>query len=126
MTKRCAHCGEAFETSSSRARYCGSTCRSRAFKERKQAEPAPDPTESDAPLVARVRADLEGAGRLDTPLGQIAMILAHRLASQGDSGAAMAAVSRELRSVLGEALSGQASGDVLDELARRRRQRAGA
>jgi len=65
--------------------------------------------------------ELEQAGRLDTRLGQMAVALAEKLAAGRDTGSAMAAVSREFRSVMDEAMRGaMIETDELDELAARR------
>jgi hypothetical protein len=88
-------------------------------------EPAISPPDQDFPLVNAVKADLDAAGRLDTPLGQQAVRLAQRMCSPYDTGSALAAVSKELRSVMAEALKDvDAGGDALDELAERRLKRA--
>jgi hypothetical protein len=68
------------------------------------------------------------AGRLDTPLGQAAMLLSRRLdAAVREPGMGMAALVREHRVTLEEALKGaQSAASPLNELmARRDRKRAG-
>jgi hypothetical protein len=81
-------------------------------------------------VVESVRAELETAGRLDNSLGQQALSLASRLdgGSSFDTGSALAAVSRELRSVMELALRDATTvADPLDEFtARRERKAAGA
>lgn len=136
MTRHCAVCGKAFEAKRSTAKYCGSTCRARQSQGIKpprpargvDAPPAPAavmPLVGESPLVASVRRALEDAGRLDSVLGQQALMLAGRLAGQGDSGSAVAALSRELRAVMDAALAdAPQAADALDELAERRRRKA--
>ena len=80
--------------------------------------------------VERVEAALEAAGQADSWEAGVALDLAERLDTEGMSGSARAAVARELRAVMGEALRGtvdtrSAVGRKRDELARRREQRAG-
>lgn len=69
-------------------------------------------------------AELERAGRLESPLGQQALVLAARVDAATDSGAALAAVAKELRTTLAEVLR-QAPGvaDPVDELRARRERR---
>jgi hypothetical protein len=82
--------------------------------------------ESDEPaLVARVRADLESAGVLDTSLGQMALEAAGWVAVSRDTGSSKASLLREARSVLAEALRAGRQPDsaiqgLQDELAARR------
>ncbi len=72
-------------------------------------------------LVEALRRELVDAGRLDTALGQQAIVLAVKLSSPFDTGSAMTAVSRELRAVREEALRGaEQAADLLDELRLRR------
>jgi hypothetical protein len=135
MRVRCSVCGKPFEAQRPTAKYCGSTCR---VRQSRKAKPAPDPA-SETPvvtpikpletvedsLVTAVKADLEAAGRLETALGRQALRLAERMGSAFDTGSAIAALSRELRAVMAEALSGgEKAGDSLDELAARRVKKA--
>lgn len=77
------------------------------------------------PLIVQTRRELTDADRLDTVVGQMAMRLAEKMAGNFDTGSALAAVSKELRAVMAEALADVGSkADSLDELAARRMQRA--
>lgn len=125
MDVTCAVCSKPFEAQNSRARYCSSTCRSRGNRAGlKQAQDAP---KSDSGLVEATRRELEAAGRVDTALGQQALELAARLVSPLSTGAAVGALSKELRAVMAEATKGAGAASGLDELRRRReaKQRAG-
>jgi hypothetical protein len=55
-------------------------------------------------LVAQVQTELAAAGRLDTYLGQGALVLARKMGNTFDTGSATAAVHRELRATMAEAL----------------------
>lgn len=125
MTRNCDACGKEFEAKRSTAKYCGGTCRQRGNRRPNGVVPMPAPDESG--LVGSIRAELERVGRLDTPLGQQAMALAERIGSPFDTGSAMAALSRELRAVMVEAMAGaNVAASALDELrARRDRKRTG-
>lgn len=78
-------------------------------------------------MVAAVMAELVEAGRLDTVLGQQALTIAEKLGSLFDTGSSAAALSKELRALMAEAVKGAAvAADPLDELrARRAAKRAG-
>jgi hypothetical protein len=66
-------------------------------------------------------AELQAAGRADTALGQQALALAERVNNPRDTGSAIAALSKELRAVMVEALKGaEVAADPLDELRARR------
>jgi hypothetical protein len=79
-------------------------------------------------VMAATEAELDSVGRLETPLGQAALVLAVRLeASHREPGTALAALVREHRAALAEAMRGaRVAADPVDELrARRDRKRAG-
>ncbi len=126
MKRTCESCGGPYEAVRATARFCSERCRKRA--QRGHVIDLPAPVVSGAPdtaLSARVAAELTEAGRLDTSLGQGALVLARRIEEGRDTGTAVAALMRELRAVLGEALKGAQTRSALDgyrdELAARRR-----
>lgn len=108
MTIECGHCGTEFEAKTKRARYCSTTCRSRAARDRK-AKAAEVEAEKDAgsekehSLVKAVRRDLARAEAVDTVAGQLALQVARRIANPEES--SISALSKELRSLLAEAKS---------------------
>jgi hypothetical protein len=142
MQISCSECGRGFEATSPRARLCSPKCRKRASRrpqplgapvapvrpvpEPPRAVDAPaEPTPLRYPLVDATRRELEAGGVLDTALGQQALRLAERMHSPHDTGSALAAVSKELRSVLAAALADATPvADALDELAQRRQVKA--
>jgi len=70
---------------------------------------------------------LVDADRLETPEGAQVMLLAGLLAAGGHTASGVAALSRELRAALEEALRGAPKvADRLDEIAQRRARKAGA
>lgn len=79
-------------------------------------------------LVTYTRRSLTAAGRLDTPEGANTMALAVSIAAGGHTGAAHAALSREYRAALADALAGaQGATDAVSDLGAARRARiAGA
>lgn len=122
MRRECAVCSAPFEAQRPQAKYCGDTCRQRAKRgglaQSRTAAPRPA---SDSGLLEAVRAELEGAGRLDTVAGQHALELANRIVNAPGMNTGVAALSKQLQAVLAEALrnSGQ-SVNPLDELRARR------
>ena len=115
MQALCSGCGVEFEARRTTARFCSSTCRSRA--RRRAAAPKPDP---GSPLVAAVRREVAAAGRLHTVDGQLALLVAAQLSGEGVTGAT--ALSRELRQLVARVCSSRTSGPG-DELSRARRRR---
>jgi len=71
-------------------------------------------------------ARLEAAGRLASVAGQIALLLAYRIGSRRESGAAVAALAKQFREAMDKALAGvDRAADPLDEIrARRDRKRS--
>jgi len=90
--------------------------------ERKQPRSLDDLDEMRAAgLIEAVERDLAAAGRLNTVLGQQALLLARRIGSPVDTGASVASMSRELREVMARAVDGVPfAADPLDEIAARR------
>jgi hypothetical protein len=81
--------------------------------------------EASGGLVGTTERALRDAKRFDTVLGQQALVIAGQIAAGGQTGPAIAALSKELRAVMAEALEGAAAAaDPLDEIrARRERKR---
>lgn len=106
---------------------CSSTCRTRKAR---GAAAAPEPTEN--PLVMATKRELEAAGKLDTMLGQQALILAARMSGTETAGG-VGTLSKELSRVVAAAIGSgppaapaAGAGDDIDELrARRNAKRAG-
>lgn len=122
-------CGRRFASQRSHAKYCSDSCRRRANKAKKAGKVVPiDGSAGQVPvvgMVAATRKELEGAGRLDSSLGQAALAAAARVDANHETGSALAALLREHRAIMGEALKGAPTqADRLDELAERRRRRA--
>lgn len=135
MSIVCSGCGLVFEAKRATARYCSDRCKKRV--QRGQGPPAEEPAAPVSPrqasgpvigqVAVRVIADLTKAGRLDTPMGALAVQLAGRVESPYETGAAVAALSRELSRVLDLALEGaNKETDLLDELKERRDRTRGA
>src|SRR3954464_6207366 len=98
MLVTCQVCSTEFETKSTRAKFCGSTCRSRGHRNGTSTAPvAPlSPVEVDAvaPLLATTRRELEEAGVADTALGQQAIELARRMSDPRAMGLSVAPISK--------------------------------
>lgn len=124
MLRSCSWCGDEFQAKHPRAKFCGDTCRQASHRAGADAAEAHSPA-GDAPggfVEAATVAELEAAGREASPLGLAAVVLARRLDnSSNESGAAIAALARQLRDTLGAAMAGaQKAADPLDELRGRR------
>src|SRR5215213_10263827 len=126
MQRSCDVCGQPFTAQKSTARYCSGKCRAKASDlggvERKQPRSLDDLDEMRAAgLIEAVERDLAAAGRLNTVLGQQALLLARRIGLPMDTGASVASMSRELREVMARAVDGVPfAADPLDEIAARR------
>jgi len=140
MQKSCAVCGNSFEAKRARAMYCSGRCQKRAQRQ-PAAEPRPSIADKKADIpqtslpagpfsgiAVATAAKLEAAGRLDTPEGQAALMLAYRVdVGMAETGSAIASLVRQFHATLAAALDGaQAEMDEVDELrARRERKLAG-
>lgn len=139
MDATCARCGDTFSPASKRARFCSVKCRTQATRARAAGQPeslAPaKPKRTRKPkaevvptgALGAVIAELTAAGRLDSSAGQAAVALARRIDDGAESSSGLAALTREMRAAMAEALSRvESAGDALDELlARREARRAG-
>jgi hypothetical protein len=135
MKRDCDACGRRYAAKTKRSRYCADVeCRRRRERSRKRrgggevielsgAKVAPRLGEGS--IAAAARAELEAAGRAESWLGQAAIALAGRLdASTDDTGSSFAALSREYRATMADALKdAKAELDSVDELGERRRRR---
>lgn len=128
MLKTCTECGAEFEAR--RRDQCGDRCKKRAQRRPKSSdEPAPVremPTQAPTDSVEEAtRDELARAGREDTAVGQSAVALARRIdAGASEPGSSFAALVREHRGVLAEALKdAETAADPLDELRAKREQR---
>ncbi|GAC1318192.1 MAG: hypothetical protein NVSMB16_14520 [Acidimicrobiales bacterium] len=135
MTRSCAQCGLSYAASRPSATYCGDTCRKRAQRAQKAAQSLPNAPERpetpsdapEAPLVAAVRRELSQADRLDTTAGQVALVLASRVSSGNEQGAAVASLSKQLREAMAEAMANAVTeASPLDEIRARRDARRNA
>lgn len=122
MTRSCEQCGKSFEAQRATRRYCSSTCR--ANKSLGAAPVAVVPADGEGAFTAATRRELVAADRVESALGQSALLLAARL-DAGEGGSAAAALNREWRATRVDALAGASAGlspveQARDELARRR------
>ena len=126
VQRLCASCGRPYEAKRASSRFCGPTCRQRASRALAAGIPPRASTPDDHPVPpselerATIR-ELEAAGRLQTAFGQVAVELARRIGSRRETGAAVAALARELGATMTAALAGVAdAADPLDEIRARR------
>lgn len=125
MQRACDSCGKPYEAKTKRSRYCGETCKKRGLRAGavvplRQVE---QPSE-ELSAVAVTRRVLEDCERLHTPAGVNALLLAAKLDAGGDTGSAMASLSKQHLAALAEATRDvQQAADPVDELRRRREAR---
>ena len=134
IRRTCDQCGRPYEAQRASSRYCGATCRTHASqgipaRESVGVVPLPQPA-GDGELVSSVRSALEGADRLESWQGQAALSIARRIEA-ASSDAAVAALQRELRASMAEAMRGvgapqSAVSARRDELQARRQRRGSA
>lgn len=129
MTHVCPVCGREFE-GNTRARFCGPTCRAKSHKAKAAGVVLPLPTPAATadvhPLLRATMDNLAAADRLDTPLGLAAVELAYRMSQPLQTGSSVAALVREYRVTLSEALKGAGDRtDAVDEFTRRLRAKTG-
>jgi hypothetical protein len=117
VIRNCDTCGHPYEAKSVRSRFCSDLCRVRKSR---GAAPTPNAESLDNPLVNATRRELEAAGKLDSALGQLALVLAARM-STAHTTAGLATLSKELSRVAAKAIgSTPGTGDDVDELRARR------
>lgn len=137
MDKSCARCARTFTAKRQVARFCSVACRNAAAAARAKGQPEakvvpakPKRTAKAKPeavptgTLGAVVDELQAAGRLQSSAGQAAVALARRIDDGAESSAGLAALTREMRAAMAEALSrAEATGDALDELRARREAR---
>ena len=128
---KCEYCGERFKAQRRTARFCSAKCRNEAGR-RRRAGTGPQAGQvieqraaaaADAPratLVEAVEAELDTLGKARTMLGAQALEMAKLIANGGETGAAVAALSRELRAIMVLVSRGVEQGDEVDELKAKR------
>lgn len=131
MRRKCSSCGRTYEAKRPNSRFCGDTCRKRAQRAPKSAAVKAAKVVDQVPVLSGLGAaavrELQEAGRLDTVLGQMVVVLAQRIGSPMETGASVASMTKQLRESMTEALKGAHQvADPLDDLrARRDAKRAG-
>lgn len=122
ITRACDECGKSYEAKTARSKYCGGTCRvagnrrpnkvgkARAAREAAaKAAPADGVVDLTPPaptydtLADQVKITLTELEALDTISGMAALRVAQQIDRGGDSGAAVATLSKELSRLVGEA-----------------------
>ena len=125
LTRPCEACGAPMTAPRANKRFCSDGCRAdtHAGRALSAAVRALPPAPADESIVAAVRAELTGAGRHTSAVGRSALHLAGLIESNTVPPAALAALNKELRATLAEALqisTTSAVATIRDELAARR------
>lgn len=101
MQITCGSCGKTFEAARKSRQFCSDACRKRAKRGNVIAiESARVPTMSAGSVEASTQAELEAVDLLGSALGQMAVALARRIDVGNETGAATAALARELRATM--------------------------
>jgi hypothetical protein len=139
MDAVCEVCGGTFEAKRRTARFCSSNCRVRSHRGAQvvelKAKPdrpaakakAEEPAGNIGSVEAAAIKTLTDAGRLNSVMGQAALVLARRLdATTVDTGSAVASVVKQLELALEAATAGaNVAADPVDELRNRRDRKLG-
>jgi hypothetical protein len=130
MERDCVICGTGFVARHSRRRFCSDRCRKRAVRGGfGPTVSAAEPRTPSGPgeVEQATREALRAVGRLGTPLGQVALVLARRLdAPGGESGSGLASVAKQLTATLVAATADvRPADDLLDDLRLRRDRKLG-
>jgi len=124
MQRPCDQCSEGYEAVRSTSRFCSDRCRNRYRKHPATAAVVSLEVVACPPdgVAAVFEAELTDAGRLDTPRGQMVMVLARRLDNPArETGPALASLAKQLEASLSAALKGaRVVPDGLDDLKARR------
>jgi hypothetical protein len=121
MQQQCASCGRDYVARRSNSRFCGDTCKKRAQRAGgAPAERSDDGPKDDGPLVLITSETLADAGVLETVAGAQSVLLARRMESGHETGAAMAAMSKQLQALVDAAMASVKRADRMDEVAQRR------
>ena len=125
MQRPCDTCTRLYEAKRVTSRFCSPRCQKRAQRSPVRLSAAsvlPFPAPVDGPLTVATMAELIVADRVESSLGQSALLMARRLDTPGaDTGSSVAALAREHRATLALAL--ESATNVLDpvDLVRLRR-----
>ena len=135
MTRTCDVCGTEYQAKRATSKFCSDRCRKRSQRAPElapvvplDAAPSTPPAQYRGPIEAATLTELEAVGQDATALGTLALMLARRLDGISvDTGSSIAAVVREHKKTLAEAIAaGTAEADPLDQLAKRRAERRAA
>lgn len=130
MTRNCDVCRSPYEAKRPNSKFCSDRCRKRSQRAPDALVPPfenpHEPVDGPGALTMATFFELEAAGRAATSVGIAAILLAQRLdRPTADTGSSIAALVREHRATLAEAVRGAAAADPMDELrAARDRKRA--
>lgn len=96
MQTTCASCGAVFEPGRKTQRFCSGGCRSRGNRGHLASVDGPEgQPEVVQGVTGATKARLVKVDRLETPLGQAALVLAQRIDAGRDTGAGLAALVKQ-------------------------------
>lgn len=123
LPRDCDWCGTAYVPRRS-SRFCSDRCRMRYKRSPLAVLGVPHPSRDGrvGDLEAATGRELRAVGAVDSPEGQLALVLARRMESPAESGGSVASLSKELRRVMA-GMTNEQEFDPLDELRLRRDRR---
>ena len=125
MQRQCDTCTRLYEAKRITSRFCSPRCQKRARRSPAGLSGASlltVPAPVDGPMTVATMAELVVADRVESSLGQSALLMARRLDTPGaDTGSSVAALAREQRATLALAL--ESATNVLDPADQLRLQR---
>lgn len=127
MRKQCTVCSAEFEAKRAAAMYCSGRCQKRAQRQPKPQPAGEMPPDPDFELETATLAELNAGGRAESASGKAALALAKRIDSGlHETGSSLAALVREHRAALADALKGgKRAANPVDELRARRERKLG-
>ena len=115
VTNECISCERTFESPRKR-KTCSDVCKKRA-----QRAGAP----SGNALEKATLAELERLGKVDSMLGQQALVIARRMGDRAETGSAVATLSREHSRLMAAVAAGVSVADPVDEARASRERKLG-
>lgn len=116
-------CKVPFEAKRATAKYCSRRCSVRASRAGVAGSRCIEPQAAGDAVESSTMAELAEVGRVDSPAGQCAIVLAKRIDTGRESGAGLAALVREHRAALAAAMKDGEPGFSPVDMLRERRQR---
>ena len=124
MVVVCEECGSSFDAARPSRRFCTDTCRKRNARSGSVIPLRSPDVASVGSVLEMARSEMDEAGLSDTTTGRVILSLAARIDAGNETGAATAALAKELGSWMDKArVQANRAVSPVDELRRRRLER---